>query len=178
MITRDLWKLSHPDAPIAASYGTKARCEDWRDRQTWRPAGSHKLERVDSCQCCGAAHVPSEAASLTTWGNGQTRCAKHHDRNPCAIEGCARTTSADGHLASDQWLCGEHWRRFVPPRSLRRRAYHAFFRQAKRHGWTPELRRQFWRFWDTLVANARAKATGGYIDEQAINRLFGWEEAA
>lgn len=59
---------------------------------------------------------------------------------------------------------------------MRRRAYHAFFRRAKRHGWTPELDRQFDRFWISLVNSARRRASAGYVDEAAINRLFGWDQ--
>lgn len=175
VITRDLWKLSHPDAPLAASYSTKARCEEWLARERWRPIDTYVLEPEPYCQCCGAAFVPAETESLTTWGNGQSRCARHHDRNPCAIDGCKRTTSAhQGRLADDQWLCSEHWRRFVPPRSARRRAYHAFFRRAKRQGgWTSEDRKRFWRFWDGLVRSARRRSADGFIDESAIGRLFG-----
>jgi hypothetical protein len=121
-----------------------------------------------TCQCCGS--------KVYLRLNGQSRCRQHHDRNPCAIEGCQRTrkTPDDGRLATDQWICSEHWRRYVPPRSLARRTYHAHFRQAKRHGWTDERERKFWRFWDTLVASARRRATEGHVDEATINQLFGW----
>lgn len=173
MITTDLWRLSHPDAPMAASYGPLASCERWRDQESkYRPVESFLIERVPSCGCCGATRA---AANVYTWGNGQSRCGKHAMRNPCAIEGCTRTTSApDGRTADDAWLCPEHWRRFVPPRSRRRRAYHAFFRKAKRHGWDDRLRAQFRRFWDQLVRTARAKATTGTINVSEINRMFGW----
>lgn len=132
------------------------------------------------CQVCGARAIYETAADVRA-GNLQ-RCEKHAERNPCAIEGCRRSTEAPRnsagqlHLANDQWLCSEHWRRFVPPRSKRRRAYHAFFRRARRDGWTPKLERRFWRFWDTLVASARQRATEGFVDEAAINRLFGWDQ--
>lgn len=176
VITRDYWKLSHPDAPMAASYGTLAQCREWRDRDPMnRGADTYSIERVPNCGCCWQD---------ASWSSGKHyRCSKHVGRNPCAIEGCTRTRAApdNGQLANDQWLCGVHWRAYVPPRSKRRRAYHAFFRLAKREarlggdGWPPELRVKFWRFWATLVANARRRATAGYLDEAAINREFGWE---
>lgn len=125
------------------------------------------------CQCCGY----TEGRLWLSDGFNLIRCEKHKDRNPCAIDGCARTRSADGRLGNDQWLCSEHWRSFCPPRSARRRAYHAFFRKAKKLGsWPPELEAQFWRFWDTLVASARARhAAGGTIDQDEINKMFGWD---
>lgn len=186
MIIRDLWKLSHPDAPNSASYGTLAECEGWRGRYPimGRPKESYVLERVPCCGCCGDyfADVRERNGSITEWLNGSVRCDRHHDRNPCAIEGCKRTrvapTASNGnpHIADDQSLCAEHWRRFVPPRSRQRRAYHAHFRRAKRQGWTHSNNRAFWRFWDTLVASARRRASEGSVDEAEIARMFGWEE--
>lgn len=186
MITLDLWRFSHPEAPGAFSIGTKEKVESWLHRGLPRPLESYVLEPEPHCGCCGASCL--NRASLTIWANGQARCGSHHDRNPCAIEGCKRSTAApkDGRgipfIRDDQWLCSEHWRRFVPPRSLRRRAYRAFWRKAKRVGctgggdWPADLERQYWRFWDQLVATARAKTDGrGYIDEREINRLFGWD---
>jgi hypothetical protein len=120
---------------------------------------------VSSCRCCGERAAPN------------LRCAKHQGRNPCAIDGCRRTTSAPrGRLADDSWMCGEHWRRYVPPHSKVRRAYHRFWRTAKKTGWTPELVRRFNRFWDGLVTRARRASTDGRIDIAEINQLFGWDD--
>lgn len=191
MITRDLWRLSHPEAPLAASVGPLATIEEWRDRDPMRRGvETYVVERVPCCGCCGdeMADIRQRGGSIVQWPNGQVRCDRHHDRNPCAIEGCKRSTSAPKDrrgvpfIRDDQWLCSEHWRRFVPPRSLRRRAYRAFWRKAKRAGatgggdWPDDLERQYWRFWDQLIATARTKASGGTLDEQEINRLFGWDE--
>lgn len=122
------------------------------------------LVDVPSCRCCGE------------WAAGDERCHRHRDRNPCAIEGCQRTTKAPrGRLADDGWMCAEHWRRHVPPHSKLRRAYHRFWRIAKKTGWTPELIRRFNRFWDGLVARARREASGGRIDVDEIHKLFGWD---
>lgn len=123
-----------------------------------------------TCGCCGE---PSH-----TWTRGSilwARCGKHENRNPCAIEGCTRTHAApDGRHADDQWICSDHWRAYVPPRSKLRRAYHAHFRRAKRQGWTDRNKRAFWRFWESLVKTARRRAGEGFIDEAEINRIMGW----
>lgn len=132
------------------------------------------------CECCG------DAASIWYGRNGDRlrhpRCHKHHDRNPCAIEGCCRTTAACGRYGNDQFLCSEHWRRYCPPGSPLRRTYHRFFRLAKKQrtpqnpdGWDDALKRRFWRFWDVLIKRSRQQSTEGRIDIAEINRLFGWE---
>jgi len=185
MITRDYWKLSHPDAPMAASYGPLASCEEWRNRRPilGREPDSYVLERVPCCHCCGAdfSEVRERNGSIMQWPNGQVRCDRHHDRNPCAIEGCKRTRAAPTNdkgfpfMADDQTLCGEHWRRYVPPRSRVRRTYHAHFRRAKRQGWTMKNERAFWRFWTALVAQARRRSTEGFLDIAEIDRLLGLE---
>lgn len=120
------------------------------------------------CNCCGAP------AYIRVRGR-YARCRAHESRNPCAIEGCCRTTAAsDGSLANDRYLCGEHWRVLVPPRSRPRRAYHAHFRRAKRLGWDEQRKRAYWLFWDSLVKMARRRAEGGFVEEAAINRIMGW----
>lgn len=102
----------------------------------------------------------------------------------CAIDGCKAETSRDVGTA---WICGTHWRRICPPRSLRRRTYHLFFRQARKHGWDylgpsgkgPQLRWRYWRFWEMLVrvgnaAAARADFEAAEITK--INAMFGWND--
>lgn len=124
-----------------------------------------------ACECCGDIACRGYGD-----GEGNPRCHRHLDRNPCAIEGCARTTAAPrGQMANDQWICAEHWRRYVPPGSRERRLYHRHFRRAKRLGWDAARRRSFWNFWDRLIARVRARATDGSIDEKAIAELFGWD---
>lgn len=190
MIVRDYCSLSHPDA-VGANYGTRAKCEEWRDRDPLRrPPESYVIEPVSYCACCGDdfSAVRDRGGSIATYSGGITRCDRHWDRNPYVVPGCSRTRAAPerdggpGHwLADDQVICGEHWRRYVPPRSSLRRAYHRFWRLAKRqatpdnpHGWTMGLSRRFDRFWRGLVAHVRRKATEGHLDEAEINRLFGW----
>ncbi|MFL6864099.1 MAG: hypothetical protein ACJ8DZ_13980 [Allosphingosinicella sp.] len=131
---------------------------------------------VSWCRVCGGAlpEVPGAPADAY-------RCERHEGRNPCCIEGCRRSVAApveDGvpHLANDQAICGTHWRLYMPPRSLIRRAYHAHFRRAKRLGWTHRSVAKFERFWDALVRTARRRSEGGHVDEAAINRLFGWDQ--
>ena len=122
------------------------------------------------CGCCGE---PARFWIRGSWA----RCAKHETRNPCAIEGCRRTRAApaSGRLGDDQWLCAEHWRAYVPPRSRARRTYHAHFRRAKRLGWDDARAEAFWRFWNALVRMARRRAGEGFINEAEINRLMGWD---
>lgn len=191
MILLDLWRLSHPDAPGATSQGTLAECEEWRGRDPMRTGGEgYVLARVPACGCCGRHTLNGSMSDcITTYGNGATRCADHHGRNPCAIEGCKRTraaptyTTGEPYHADDQTLCAEHWKRYVPPRGLRRATYHGFFRQAKKHGWgwkgpdgkSPRLDWRFRRFWDLLVRQARRRAQEGHVDVAEINRLMGWE---
>ena len=127
--------------------------------------GKWRLIDVPTCPCCGEP----------AWPNG--RCTKHQDRNPCVVDGCGRTTAAKGQHRSYQWICGEHWRRYVPARSKVRRAYHRHFARAKRHGWTDESVRAFWRFWETLVARVIRLSTEGDLDQAEIKRMFGWSDA-
>lgn len=130
-----------------------------------------------TCAICGSAQiVPHPGGHFSPY-----RCQKHIDRNPCAIEGCRRTTSAasrngDRHSGNIRWICPDHWRRLVPPRSRARRAYHAHFRGARKFGWTQERTEAFWRFWILLVRRARRRAAEGYVDVAAINRTMGWED--
>ena len=132
------------------------------------------------CAVCGEIGMRGGSCVVVMGWNGgqrepQGRCWRHTDRNPCAISGCKHSTSAEhiGH-ALDQWICSEHWRAYVPPRSLERRVYHRFFRQAKRYGWTDELQLRFWRFWSGLVARARRRADDGHVNVEEINRIMGW----
>lgn len=100
-------------------------------------------------------------------------CSEHLNRIRCAIDDCRHTHRG---VLGEEWICAEHWRRYCPPRSRRRRAYLAFFRRAKRHGWCEKSAAQYWRFWDTLVAVIRAEHTRGAVDMTEVNRLFGWSD--
>ncbi len=186
MITRDFWSLTHPDAPMSRHVGTRAQVEEWRNRRPipGRDPESYVVEPHAYCTVCGVTSFPL-AVGVTTWQTGAMRCEKHHDRHACAIEGCQRTRAVtEGHApCDDQTMCAEHWRRFVPPGSRARRAYHAYFRQAKRHGWgykgkrgrSARLDYRFRVFWDALVRMARRRATEGDLDEAQIKAMFGWD---
>ena len=173
MITRDYWRLSHPDAPMAASYGRLAQVEDWRTRDPiGRPAETYAIAQHPFCYCCG------EFVAFNAW-NGEPfdalwRCPKHLDRNPCAIEGCRCTTDRRGHEArSDQYLCAKHWRPLTTKRE--RAQYSLLWRRGKKLDWPYHCRRRLERFWDQLVARARRRAEGD-IDMREINKLFGWND--
>lgn len=121
------------------------------------------------CDCCGE--------TARTWIDRKLgRCFRHQGRNPCAIEGCKRTTKApDDRYSTEDWICGTHWRQFVPPGSQMRRVYHRLWRLKKKRGeWTPDLTARFWRVWRRIVATARA-ASRGDVDMTEVNKLFGWE---
>jgi hypothetical protein len=91
----------------------------------------------------------------------------------CSIDGCDAQTGRD---VGSAWICSTHWRRHCPPRSLRRRAYHRFYRKAKQHGWTDKLRMQYWRFWEMLVRLANAAEKTDKLDMTEINAMFGWTD--
>lgn len=181
MITRDYFRLSHPDAPMAASYGSHASCEEWRDRDPMctrgnRDAAAYVIEPIPHCACCGDdfSNVRDRGGSITHWESG-ARCDRHHDRNPCAIEGCRCTTAAGGRYASDQYLCQKHWRPLTLP--AERRVYSRIWREGKKYGWTMARSRRLERVWRWIVAKARSRAAGD-IDMDEINRMFGWDDAA
>lgn len=128
------------------------------------PDGS--LRRATWCRVCGVSCWPAERDT-------DSRCDRHQGRNPCAIEGCHRSTAANHGLALNIWLCGRHWRAFVPPRSKMRRHYHRLWRLADKAEWRKPYRFKFWRYWFWLVKVARDRAAGGHIDLAAIEREFG-----
>lgn len=183
MITRDLYRLSHPDAPHCANIGTRAQCEEWRGRDpVGQPLETYLIAPVAYCSVCGLASALEECPACITWDNGETRCRRHEDRNPCVVEGCMRTRASKGHPLSDAHICGEHWRKYVPPRSPERRALQRMFRLAKKAGfnrntrWSDDLERRYWRIWAAVVQRGRRRSSAGHIDEAAIHRLFGWDE--
>lgn len=126
----------------------------------------------------GACRVCGDHMIVIKWADGW-RCEKHSRSHACVIEGCRRSTVTKGTPSSEVWICGEHWRLYCPPRSLRRRAFRRFWAKAKKlgatggHDWPDELERQYWRWWETFVSMARAKAAGGHINIAEIERMFG-----
>lgn len=148
--------------------------ERWIEGEGW-DRDQFEIVRAPVCACCGDTSPQSRGTGY--WS--PYRCWRHGDRNPCAIEGCTRTRAAKGRLDNSAWICRDHWRAFCPPRSLRRRAFLAYFRKAKKLGygpndrWPDELEESYWRFWRRLISNARHKAAGGNLDIAQIERLFG-----
>ena len=128
--------------------------------------------RFARCRVCG------DYAATGGDAVDRMRCKKHAGRNPCAIEGCSRSTEAKHGLhGGDGWFCGEHWRIVCPPHSAVRRTYNRFWRIGKKHGWDETLHRRFWRFWDALVRRGRAQFEDtGSIDIAEIHRMFGWDD--
>ena len=131
------------------------------------------------CHVCGL--TAQEAGALfrqnRTGRPGIWACHAHRQRIRCSIDGCTKThTSKHDHGGAEEWICSVHWRRHCPPRSLRRRTYHRFFRIAKRHGWSERLADQYWRFWDLLLRLANKAEKSDAIDMSKINKLFGWDQ--
>lgn len=120
---------------------------------------------------CGVCGVPLYDLSAR-------RCHKHLKRNACAIDGCSRSRTTESAPSDDDYLCGEHWKMFVPPRSPMRRVYNRLWRLSKKKGgWTPDLDRRFWTVWRSIIRRARQAHSGqfeGFVDEAEINRMFGW----
>lgn len=159
------------------------------------PAGSQTLKeqfagciviQAPICACCGDVEfrdltcvAPNRDPELREY-----RCETHRDRNPCVVEGCRRTRAASGNHSSRATVCGEHWRRYVPPGSAERRALQRMVRLAKKRGhakteiWPDELEDRYWRVWFAIVRRVRARSTDGQLDVTEINKLFGWEHAA
>lgn len=129
------------------------------------------------CRCCGdlasfdqGATLEAELEKPHTW-----RCQRHKDRNPCLVEGCKRTHAVENRaLRDDQFICTEHWRRYVPAGSRIRRAYNAHFRRGKNRGWNDARARAFDRFWNAVVRMVRRRSSEGHIDMAEINKIMGW----
>lgn len=163
------------------------RVVEWLERQP-NAHETHEWFLTPACRCCGIELLYCKGEERPE--HEDQRCEQHIGRNPCALEGCQRTRDAPEagpgkfHYANDQHVCGEHWRRFVPPKSRLRRAYNAYWRQAKKHGWNyrgrlgrhPRLDWRFNRFWAALIMMMRRKAdpASDVLDMTEINRIMGW----
>jgi len=129
------------------------------------------MEPKPICACCGETY-----RTYLLYRGETIRCKKHEDRNPCVIQGCTRTQAARGSFTDAGFLCSEHWRRYVPPGSPGRKAYHRLHRIGKRRGWPDDLRVRYWRFWGGLVKRAIRDSQQGRLDMTAVNALFGWSD--
>lgn len=184
------WLVDNPFAadayysrgPWDDKFGDTRTTEAWHG---WHLVADHfDIIHRPGCKCCGDTDGPLHIdLDMDFTDHPSIRCRKHLDRNPCAIEGCSRTTGLKGSVrTTDAHLCPDHWKRFCPPRSARRRAYRSFFAKARKLGlsnkdrWPDELEHGYWRFWELLIRNARARHTGtGALDPSEINRLFGFD---
>lgn len=143
-----------------------------------RPSAPVSVMAAPRCACCGA---DEHRAQMFRFRGGIWRCVKHKDRNPCVADGCQRTRAANGHPSNESHICGDHWKRYVPPRSPERRAILRLVRLAKKAGyrrtdrWSDDLEARYWRTWRGVVRRVRARSTAGHLDEAAINRMFGWD---
>lgn len=174
MITADLVCVHNPNTGVTFGAQPRDGAERWlAQRMGWPDAlrGDVEFQLVPAshCACCGQ------------WtGTHESRCWKHRERNPCIVEGCTRTRLAKWGLNDDDFICGEHWRRYVPPRSPHRRTQQRFFKLAKKLGyarnakWPAELEERYWRFWRGLIRRVRRLSTEGRFDMADVNRLFGW----
>lgn len=136
-----------------------------------------KLAQVRKLECwrCGASTDVTIYRMNRGGKPGIWACDAHLNRTKCSIDGCTRSCKRDDGRPWE-WICSVHWRRYCPPRSLRRRTYLAFFRRARKYGWNDKLAKQYWRFWDTLVRGANRLEALGYPDMKEINKMFGWTE--
>lgn len=169
-------------SPLECSYTHGADFgSDARVRQTGWAAVRDQFEFVPRpcCNCCRQTNY------LTEWAGDAYRCGKHHDSNPCAIEGCTRTRRAKGFISNDVFLCSVHWRIACPPRSPMRRALNRLWRLHKKTGktkWDPALDARYWRLWRGIIARARGRSFDQLEHSEDLGkdvmRFMGWEEAA
>lgn len=164
MINTDLVAIESTDSPgITLRVCTRAQGE------VWVPGGKQGtffLTPVPSCLCCGEAAWPNR------------RCTKHQGRTPCVVEGCKRTTARH----TTYFVCGQHWKAYVPPGSPERRVLNRLTRLAKRLGytkterWPDHLERRWWRAWTAIALRVQRRSTEGHLDQAEIERLFGWAD--
>lgn len=162
-----VWIMPVGSASPLSGPMTRAAGEGWLQRYQNRGNRGpcvYELVPVLTCEICGEiCWRPAE----------NPRCAKHRRRNPCAVEGCKRSTKAESRLGRDFWLCGEHWRLGVPAGSPERKAIRRIWRLCKRYDWPDDLRIREDRIWRRCVALARSRARGD-LDMDEINRMMGW----
>lgn len=180
----EIWPAVDSQAPFGKPLfgATEARCRAWVEQ---RPdADQFTVERAPSCGCCGAVNdygIRMDIIIVARRAYGAVhRCCKHRDRNPCAVDGCSRTTAAKRYPDDRLYLCPEHWKLACPPRSQERAVYNRLFRlQRARTGkggqWPVDLDARFWRVWGAIVRRARNE-TAGDLDMKEINAMFGWAE--
>lgn len=163
MINVELVAVESTDSP-----GITLRVCTREQGEAWVPGGRQGtffLTPVHSCQCCGEPAWPNR------------RCTKHQGRTPCVVDGCKRTTSRH----TTYFVCGEHWRAYVPPGSPERRTLNRLARTAKKLGysrterWPDQLEARWWRVWAAIARRVQRRSTEGRLDQAEIERMFGWD---
>lgn len=107
------------------------------------------------------------------------RCQRHRGRTPCVVEGCLRSTG----ISTTYFICAQHWKAYVPPGSPERRVLQRLTRLARKMGyaktdtWPDELEGRWWRVWSSIAKRVQRRSTDGHIDQDEIERMFGWKEA-
>lgn len=163
MLRRKGSPFNHAPVPRASGEASLARLA-----QNGADMGRWELIAVPSCRCCGEP----------AWTN--LRCTKHQDRTPCVVEGCKRTTKRHTTF----YVCGEHWKAYVPPGSPERRVLNRLTRTAKKLGykktdrWPDDLEARWWRAWAAIARRVQRRSTEGVMDEAEIRRMFGWADDA
>jgi hypothetical protein len=168
MITdRDLVVLRVKGLPYDSGPVERAVAERYvNERKDWPVRPETEIVPIKTCPCCGEP----------AWENG--RCTKHQGRTPCEVEGCRRST---GRFAG-YYLCGEHWKAYVPPGSPERRVLNRLVRLARKLGytkterWPDHLEDRYRRAWVAIARRVRRRSQEGRLDEQEIHAMFGWSK--
>ncbi|APZ81835.1 hypothetical protein vBEliSR6L_70 [Erythrobacter phage vB_EliS_R6L] len=164
MITdRELFVIEREGSPFTRPPMSREAATAFMARQT-QPGWS--MRRIPTCRCCGEP----------AWKNWL--CTKHQGRTPCVVEGCRRTTKR----WTTYFICGEHWKAYVPPGSPERRVLNRLARTAKKLGyskterWPDDLEARWWRAWAAIARRVQRRSTEGLMDEAEIRRMFGWAD--
>ena len=170
MITVELVNLHLKGSPYTGPVKTRAAAEAMIgykvEHRGEAEADKWELLPIPSCPCCGDP----------AWENG--RCTKHQGRTACVVEGCKRTTAR----STTYFICGQHWKAYVPPKSPERRTLNRLVRLAKKAGytrterWPYKLECRWWRLWNGIARRVAARSTAGHLDQAAIEKMFGWDD--
>lgn len=166
MISRELFSVRRKGSPFDRIMD-RSQAEGFRERRLkMGDAAKWEIGKVPSCLCCGEVAWPNR------------RCTKHQGRTPCVVDGCKRTTARH----TTYFVCGQHWKAYVPPGSPERRVLNRLARLAKRLGytkterWPDHLERRWWRAWTAIALWVQRRSTEGHLDQAEIERLFGWTD--
>lgn len=174
--TRSLWRVTHPDMQFPGPVGALNQVREWillraEHKDHALDASLYAIEAVPTCGCCGTDrditgfYQGRLAAEPDAW-----RCPKHHDRNPCLIDGCGRTFANDGDYRR-QFLCGKHWH--LAPKRMRD-VVARVRKIGEKKNWPLSTVRRFCRVWERTARAAQAAASGD-LDMAEIHRVMGWD---